>query len=63
MMPTFTQPPVPKNPPELMALVEVASLGGFCVGGRLVAAGTVLKLPKYIADSLIHQKKAELLCS
>jgi hypothetical protein len=53
--------PIPKNDPTLTELVPVTSLGGFCVGGRLIEAGTVVKLPRHTANDLIWQHKAELL--
>jgi hypothetical protein len=60
-MTPFDRTPLPVNPPSLTQLVEVRSLGGFCVAGQLVPAGATVRLPKYVALSLVAQGKAELI--
>jgi hypothetical protein len=56
LMNLFETGNAPKNDPTLMEFVQVTSLGNFCVGGRLVAEGSVVKLPRYVANDLIWQQ-------
>jgi hypothetical protein len=59
LMTPFDRAPMPKNDPALLELVELRSLGGFCLNGKRVEIGTIVKVQRFIANDLIWQHKAE----